>query len=214
MTYKSLTQEELVELLRRRDSIAGTYDLRSHLLQRSHSMAFKFLFAAFLAIAFIFNASAQTSDEELAAELATTYPFSTMLPFSKTKTNYSLTALFKSEAGKASVKYAAEVNAEKDGASVSFRAYRQCEPTDMKSRLPVQIIVVSGQKIEAYAVCGREPSGQTSDIFLIKSAAGRDFVKKEFSEKTLVFVRLNGLPVPFDTGGFGQALTAASGKAL
>lgn len=196
-----------------RASAPFTQDNRAH----RHSMTLKFhkfLFAAFFAVALVFNVNAQTSDEDLATEMSATYPFHKMLPLSKTKKNYALTVLYKSETDKASVMYAAEVNAEKDGASVSFRVYRQCEPTDLKSRLPVQIIVVSGQKIEAYAVCGKEPSGETSDIFLIKSAAGKDFVKKEFAEKGLVFVRMNGLPVPFDTQGFGQALAAASGKAL
>lgn len=176
-------------------------------------MQYKSLAVTLVAVTCVFNAAAQ-SNEELLEEMAATYPYHKVLSFMVTKKNYALTALYKSESDKKGVLYAAEVTSQKDGASIGFRIYRECEPTDMKGRLPVKIIVVSGQKIEAFAACGREGGGATSDVFVIRSEAGRDFVKQQFADKSLVFVRLDGVPVPFETVGFGPVWTGSSGKAL
>lgn len=162
------------------------------------------------------NASAQKSAEDYIKELkAAGYSEIQPLSFAITKTNYALTGLFKGKADKTRLMFSAEISSDKDGANLFFRAYRKCTLSNKDARrLDEKIIVVHGQKIEAYYFCGAGQDGQTNEIYKIKSVAGSDFIKVAFTENNYVFVNMNGLPVPFHTEGFSKALAESSGKAL
>lgn len=169
-----------------------------------------------LTLSFSHCAFAQPSNTELLEELKVAgFPEVQPLSFAVTKQRKALTALYTSKTSDKPLMYAAEIAAEKDGASVFFRAYRPCIPSDKSARLSERIIMVGNQKIEVFYACGiADGSTQTNEVFMIKSAAGKAFVKQQFEENHYVFVRLNNMPVPFHTEGFFRAMAEAGGKAL
>ena len=179
-------------------------------------MKFKVLLIACIALSVALDARAQKSNAEYIEDLKTAgYPGILPLSFSITKKNYALTALYKSKDDKNALNYFAEISANKDGASIVFRSYWQCAPTDNAKLLQERIIMISGQKVEAYYSCGHSPGeSKTHEIYVIKSPAGNDFAKRAFVETNYVFVHLNGMPVPFHTEGFSKAMAESSGKAL
>ncbi|MFG6416534.1 hypothetical protein ACG02S_21800 [Roseateles sp. DC23W] len=173
--------------------------------------------SAVFSIALLFSGHARAVDQAQIDEVTAAYPVQKLMTLEDTKRRYALTGLYKSKEDETPVIAFAEVHLEKNGVSVAFRLNLTCAPTDLSDRtrpLPQQVISVGNQKVEAYWVCSREPSGEMSNLFLIKSDAGKTFVNGEFSKEGLVFVRLNGTLVPFNAKGFSQALSAGGGKAL
>lgn len=181
-------------------------------------MKTKVLLIACVALAFGLGARAQKSNADYIEDLKTAgYPEIVPASFAFTKMNYAMTSLYKSKSKddhNASI-YLAEISADKDGANIIFRAYRPCVPPEGAKRLQERIIMISGQKIEAYYYCGAGAGDtQTHELYQIKSTAGKDFARKTFAETNYVFVHLNGLPVPFHTEGFSKVMAESSGKAL
>lgn len=174
------------------------------------------VFAAAVAFAICGSVGAQKSNAEYIDELkAAGYPDLRALSFDDTKEKFALTGLYRSEEDKDPVLAFAEISPTKEGADISFRVNRPCVVTDTSGRLPVQIILIDGQKVEAYYVCAMKRGGsKTNEFFAIKSPAGNEFARKAFMEAKYVFVHLNGLPVPFATGGFSRAIAEWGGKAL
>lgn len=172
--------------------------------------------AACIAISFSLGVNAQNSDAANLEELkAAGYPELRPFSFLAMKKKLAMTALYKSKLDKNPQIFTANISPDKEGASVYFQTFRLCTPTDKRVGLEERIIMVSSQKIEALYMCGIAPGqSNTTEIFMIKSASGHNFVKKEFTERNYVFVHLNGLPVPFHTEGFSQVITELSGKAL
>lgn len=179
-------------------------------------MKLKFWLAASVAVSFSLGASAQKSIAERLADLKTAgYPDVRALSFLDTKKQYALTGLYRNETDKDPQLYFAMISPNKDGASMAFKTNRPCAPNEKVRSLQQRIVSVSGQKIEAYYVCSAGPGvSETQEVFLIKSTAGNDFVKKEFAENEYVFVQVSDLPVPFQTNGFSGVLAQSSGKAL
>jgi len=179
-------------------------------------MKSKVLLIAYIALTLSVGARAQKSNEDYFEELNTAgYPVTQPLSFAVTKRKYALTGLYKSIDDKNALIHTAEINANKDGADIFFRVNRPCVPTGNVSRLQERVIIVSGQKVETYYTCGYGSSeSQTNEVYVIKSTSGKEFARKVFSEMKYVFVYLNGLPVPFHTEGFSEAMAESSGKAL
>jgi hypothetical protein len=179
-------------------------------------MKYNTLFALCITLSFIVGAHAQKPNVDYLKDLeAAGYPAFKVFSFDVTKKKFALTALYKSEADKDPLRNVAEILPTKEGTNMAFRTYRPCVITEKQGKPQERIIMVAGQKIEAYYACGITPNeSKTHELFLIKSLEGNEFTKKQFSELEYVFVHLNDLPVPFDTGGFSRALTESSGKAL
>lgn len=179
-------------------------------------MKTKVLLIVCVALSLSLGARAQKSNADYIEDLKTAgYPEIAPLSFAITKKKYALTTLYKSKDDKNGLSYIAEISAQKDGADIFFRAYRPCVRSEGAKRLQERIIMISGQKIEAYYYCGSGSGDtQTNEVYLIKSTAGKDFAKKAFAEMNYVFVHLNDLPVPFHTEGFSKAMEESSGQAL
>ena len=179
-------------------------------------MKSKVLLIACVALSLSLGARAQKSNAEYIEDLKTAgYPMINPHSFAVTKRKFALTTLYKSMDDKNGLMHSAEINANKDGASIYFRVYRPCVPTENANRLQERIIMISGQKLEAYYSCTfGSADSQTNEFYGIKSTAGNDFAKKAFAEMIYVFVHLNDLPVPFHTEGFSKAMAESSGKAL
>jgi hypothetical protein len=179
-------------------------------------MKSKVLLIACIALSLSLGARAQKSNADYIEDLKTAgYPVIQPLSFAITKQKLAMTALYKSKDDKNALMHSVEISANKDGASIFFRVYRPCVPSENANRLQERIIMISGQKIEAYYYCGfGSADSQTNEVYRIKSTAGNDFAKKAFAEMNYVFVHLNDLPVPFHTEGFSKAMAESSGKAL
>lgn len=165
-----------------------------------------------MAFCFSMGAGAQGSNADYLAELkAKGYPQLQMLSYSVTKNVYAITALYKSKEDKSGRIFFANISAE-DG-KMAFKVAREC---DASGGLQERTVKVSGQKIQAHWMCVRDsvrPSN-SQEVYLLKTAEGNAFAKKEFAEKQYVWVHVDGLPVPFHTEGYAQAVEEASRKAL
>lgn len=173
------------------------------------------LLIACVACSLSLGVRAQKSNADYIEDLKTAgYPVIIPLSFAVTKRKFALTSLYKMD-DKNGLMHSAEISANKDGASIYFRVYRPCVPSENANRLHERIIMISGQKLEAYYSCNYgSADSRTNEFYGIKSTAGNDFAKKAFAEMNYVFVHLNDLPVPFHTEGFSKAMAEASGKAL
>ena len=125
--------------------------------------------------------------------------------FKVTKTNYSLTAIYKSKKKNANSPptYLAEVSSYKSKPDLFFRTYKTCNITD-NNRLIEKTINISNQRITSHYMCTKVPgkSSETQELYIIKSQAGKDFARNEFSNKSYVFVKFEDMEIPFDTKGF------------
>jgi len=174
----------------------------------------------FLAASFVFffamSASAQKSNADYLDELkASGYPELATVSFKVTKKNYAITSLQKDKKDKIGLLHFATAVPTKDGVNVGFKILRSCIPSEKNERMTEQVINVGGRKVEVYYQCAVVPGEPVNhELFIVKSAAGNEFVKKVFIERKFVFVYLNNLPVPFETEGFAEVLEALDGKAL
>jgi hypothetical protein len=160
------------------------------------------------------NAHAQGTQAEYMEELARSGFNVRMHSFFSTKQRLAFTVMEKVGVDrKEAHEYTAEIATTKTGAYVYFTAYRACIPTPF-IQLTERIVSIEGQKMEAEYVCRTSAARRPQEIYIIKSVAGNEYVKKTFSEKALVLIHLNGVPVPFDMQGFSKVFTEASAKVL
>ena len=171
-------------------------------------------FFASVALYLSTGASAQNPQTDYMAILkAAGFTNINVVSFAETKKKHALTFLYRSDTDKDPLTIFAEISPTKEGADLAFRVYRPCVQSNGK--LQNQIIVISGQKIETSYGCAMSPhETKTQEIYIIKSLAGNDFAKKEFTESKYVVVDIFGLDLLISTEGFPQALAASSGKAL
>lgn len=191
--------------------IVAIFDVYFNVLNIMKTNSLSFFFVLFLGCGVNAQQSTDIYFDQLNAAGYTQY---NLVSFEKSKIESALTGLYMNKSDANPLMYGAEILPGKEGAKVIFRDYQPCVAVTNSSRLLHKIIKINGQKIEAYYGCGPSKSGAPNSIYMIKSEAGNDFAKKEFTDNPFVFVQLENLPIPFDTKGFLKVLSEASGKAL
>lgn len=137
------------------------------------------------------------------------------LSFDDMENGTAMTGIKKSSADQKPTLFTAKIQPTKDGAELTFLIFAECVLTDT-AKLNERIIKIADQKINAFYACGN-PSGKPGDyrqVYVIKSAQGKEFARRKFEEKKWVFVEFEGFPVPFETAGFSKFWVASSGSAL
>ena len=174
----------------------------------------KRLIASFFVVLVGLNAHAQVSQAEYMEELARSGFNVRMHSFFSTKQRLARTVIDKVGVDtKEAREYTAEIATTKIGPYVYFTAYRECIPTPFMQMME-RIVSIEGQKMEAEYTCRSGARKRNQEIYIIKSVAGNEYAKKTFSEKAIVSIDLNGVPVPFDMQGFSKAFAEASAKPL
>jgi hypothetical protein len=137
------------------------------------------------------------------------------LSFDDMENGTAMTGIKKNSVDQKPTLFTAQIQPTKDGAELMFLVFSECVLTDT-SKLNERIIKIAGQKINAFYACGYPPGklGDYRQVYVIKSAQGKEFARRKFEEKKWVFVEFEGFPVPFETAGFAKFWAASSGSAL
>ena len=102
------------------------------------------------------------------------------------------------------------VNPSETGLSIAFQVSADCGVSD---RITDQIIRVDDVNIATAMGCGKQGDDITK-VFIVKSDAGRAYIKKRFTQNEFVFVDLGTGEVPFKTDGFSVVWDRANQKIL
>lgn len=105
------------------------------------------------------------------------------------------------------------VSSGREGATISFKTYKSCSPND---RLIDMVIRVDDKNVSSLRGCGPDPdrTGATQEIYIIKTQAGTDYIRRRFLENQYVFVDFGNDVVPFSSDGFDTLWDRAEAPAL
>ena len=110
--------------------------------------------------------------------------------------------------------YMAEVMQWEGTPTVAFRVFKKCEVNTQQKRIPETTINVDELKLKAYYVCAMDSSGNTRQMFIPYTQAGKDALYSTFLNRHFVFAKLEGTEIPFETDGFQQVWQEVSRPAL
>lgn len=136
--------------------------------------------------------------------------------FKNTKNNMSLTSLIKdAKKTKPFSSYSAVISGDAGSTNLFFRNYRDCILTTPR-KLMERSIYIDGQKISTYYMCIKAHEGDSTntEVYQIKTEAGKTFAYNSFSNNIFTFVRFDDMEIPFDTSGFLETWEEASKPAL
>ena len=135
--------------------------------------------------------------------------------FNESKKKASLTAVIKSKNDTNYPIYSTVISDDTGTPSLFFRNYIKCTPRN-SNKITEKSIYIDGQKISANYMCvaGERPTDSTTEIYLIKTNAGKNFAHDAFLKNMYVFVKFDDFEVPFDTSGFSELWREASEPAL
>jgi len=136
--------------------------------------------------------------------------------FKDTNNNMSLTALIKdTKKTKPSSSYSAVISGDAGSTNLFFRNYRDCTLT-VPRKLMERSIYIDDQKISTYYMCIKSHEGDSTntEVYQIKTEAGKTFAYNSFSNNTFTFVKFDDMEIPFDTSGFLETWEEASKPAL
>lgn len=135
--------------------------------------------------------------------------------FRKAEFKYAVTAIYDKKNANPPI-HIAMISAGHDGADIGFKIYEPCI-INSTNESPVNIVIrVDEKNVSSALFCGPDPTtkGATQKVYIIKTQAGKEYIRDQFSMADYVFIDFGNGVIPFATDGFDVAWEQKNDPAL